>query len=113
VSSGGRLSRLGSVRTPRDELAESTPHGDVYLRRLRRAQLNLSIMALIAFGAVFGILPLALYLLPRLHHATLLGIPLTLWILLVPSSPVFIVIGWVYARRARALDEAFRDLVER
>jgi putative solute:sodium symporter small subunit len=101
------------VRTPRDELAESTPHGDVYLRRLRRAQLNLSIMALIAFGAVFGILPLALYLLPHLHHSTLLGIPLTLWIVLVPSSPVFIVIGWVYARRARALDEAFRDLVER
>ncbi|HWF53574.1 MAG TPA: sodium/substrate symporter small subunit [Solirubrobacteraceae bacterium] len=101
------------LRTPRDELADSTAHGNVYLRRLRRAQLSLSLMALVAFGAVFGVLPIALYLLPHLHHTRLLGIPVTLWILVIPSSPVFIAIGWIYARRADSLDAAFRDVVER
>lgn len=110
--STGRIPRRG-LRTPREELADSTPHGEVYLRRLRRAQLGLSLMALTAFGAVFGILPITLYLLPRLHHARLLGIPVPLWILVIPASPVCIAIGWIYARRADALDAAFRDVVER
>jgi putative solute:sodium symporter small subunit len=101
------------LRSPRQELADSTAHGEVYLRRLRHAQLQLSLLALVAFGAVFGVLPLALYLLPRLDHVHLLGIPVTIWIMLVPLSPLFIAIGWLYARRADALDAAFRDLVQR
>ena len=91
------------LRSPRQELADSTAHGDVYLRRLRHAQLQLSLLALVAFGAVFGVLPLALYLLPALHSVHLL----------VPLWPLFIAIGWLYARRADALDAAFRDLVEK
>jgi len=101
------------LRSPRQELADSTAHGEVYLRRLRHAQLQLSLLALVAFGAVFGVLPLALYLLPGLDHVHLVGIPLTIWIMLVPLSPLFIAIGWLYARRADALDAAFRDLVQR
>jgi hypothetical protein len=27
--------------------------------------------------------------------------------------PVFVVIGWIYARRADTVDESFRELVER
>ncbi len=100
-------------RTPRDELADSTAHGLVYLRRLRRAQLALSMLALVTFGALFGVLPITLYLLPGLHRATLLGIPVTLWVLVVPLSPLFIAIGWIYARRADSLDAAFRDIVEK
>ncbi|HEY5428755.1 MAG TPA: hypothetical protein VIK04_06515 [Solirubrobacteraceae bacterium] len=102
-----------SLLSPRQELADSTAHGEVYLRRLRHAQLQLSLLALVAFGAVFGVLPLALYLLPGLDHVHLVGIPLTIWIMLVPLSPLFIAIGWLYARRADALDAAFRDLVQR
>ncbi|HWD63676.1 MAG TPA: sodium/substrate symporter small subunit [Solirubrobacteraceae bacterium] len=102
-----------STRSPREEMAEATAHGQVYLRRLRRAQLGLSVMALVAFGAVFGVLPLALLLLPALRHATLLGVPLGLWLVVVPMLPLFVAIGWVYARRADALDDAFRDVVER
>ncbi len=33
--------------------------------------------------------------------------------MLVPLWPLFIAIGWLYARRADALDAAFRDLVEK
>jgi putative solute:sodium symporter small subunit len=113
VSFGRRDPPAAKLRTPRDELADSTAHGLVYLRRLRRAQLTLSLLALVAFGALFGVLPITLYLLPELHRATLLGIPLTLWVLVVPLSPLFLGIGWIYARRADSLDAAFRDLVEK
>lgn len=102
-----------SLRSPRQELADSTAHGEVYLRRLRHAQLQLSVLALVAFGAVFGVLPLALFLLPGLAHVHLLDVPLTIWILVVPLSPLFIAIGWLYARRADSLDAEFRDLVQK
>jgi hypothetical protein len=31
----------------------------------------------------------------------------------VPMLPGFVLIGWLYARRADALDDAFRELVDR
>jgi hypothetical protein len=99
-------------RSTRIELAEATELGEIYLRRLRRAQLQLAVLALVAFGAVFGVLPLALDLLPSLGRTTLLTVPIAIWLMLVPMFPLFIAIGWLYARRADALDKAFRDLVE-
>ncbi|HET9720437.1 MAG TPA: hypothetical protein VFP55_10195 [Solirubrobacteraceae bacterium] len=105
--------RHSGVRSPREEMAEATLHGEIYLRRLRRAQLGLSAMALVAFGAIFGVLPLVLYLLPLLRHVTLLTVPIGLWLLVVPMLPLFVIIGWLYSRRADALDESFRDVVER
>lgn len=111
-SKGARREREGE-HTPRDELAETTAHGEVYLRRLRQAQLTLSITALIAFGALFGVLPIALFLLHGLSHVRLLGVPVSDWLLTVPLYPVFVGIGFLYARRADALDESFRELVRR
>ena len=104
---------MGRARSPRDELAESTAHGQVYLRRLRGAQLTLSILALVAFGAVFGVLPLALYLLPGLQHRSRARYPGAAVAADRPAAGVFVGIGWLYARRADALDDQFRDLVER
>jgi putative solute:sodium symporter small subunit len=100
-------------RTPRDELAEATAHGALYLRRLRQRQLALSLMALVAFGALVGVLPLAIDVLPALRRRDLLGIPLAIWLLVVPLPPVFLILGALYARRADALDESFRELVRR
>jgi putative solute:sodium symporter small subunit len=71
----------------------------------------LSLLALVAFGAIFGVLPIALYLLPRLQRIDLLGVPLPLWILFVPLFGPFVGLGWLYTRRADALDESFRDSV--
>jgi hypothetical protein len=113
VSPAERERRLAGLRSPRQELADATEHGEVYLRRLRRAQLQLSLLALVAFGAVFGILPVLLDLLPRLRHTTIVGVPVAVWIVIVPLSPLFLAIGWLYARRADALDSAFRELVEK
>jgi putative solute:sodium symporter small subunit len=100
-------------RTPRDELAEATAHGALYLRRLRQRQLALSLLALTAFGAIVGVLPLAIDILPQLRHVYLLGIPVAIWLLVVPLPPVFLILGALYARRADALDESFRELVRR
>jgi hypothetical protein len=99
-------------RTPRDELRETTEHGGLYLRRLVRSQLALSLLAALAFGGLVGSLPLALYLLPGLQDVEWLGLPLPMLIVVFPLFPVFIAFGFVYERRAQALEEAFRDLVE-
>jgi putative solute:sodium symporter small subunit len=104
--------RRRGLRSPREELAEETAHGYVYLRGLRRAQLQLSLLALVTFGAIFGVLPMLLYLQP-VNRVHLLGVPLGIWIVVVPMLPIFVGIGWLYARRAEALDQAFSELVER
>jgi O-antigen/teichoic acid export membrane protein len=98
-------------RAPREELAEATPHGDVYLARLIRAQLRLSLLALGAFGGLVGSLPLLFLLWPSLQDVDVFGVPLPLMILVVPLFPLIVVIGLLYQRRADALDEAFRDVV--
>jgi len=99
-------------RTPRDELAEATAHGGLYLRRLIRAQLGLSTVALVAFGGIVGALPLALLLVPGLQDVYLLGLPLSIVIIVWPPFPLFIAIALLYERRAEGLEESFRDLVE-
>jgi len=84
---------------------------DVYLRRLRRAQLALTTASLIAFGALVGALPALLVLAPSLDRHRLAGVPLADWLVIAPLFPLFVAIGWLYQRRADALDDAFRDLV--
>jgi hypothetical protein len=98
-------------RTPRDELAEATAHGGLYLRRLVRGQLVLSVLALVAFGGIIGSLPLAIYALPALQDVSVLGVPLPILAIAWPPFPLFVAIAWLYARRAEALEESFRDLV--
>jgi hypothetical protein len=98
-------------RTPRDELAEETAHGQLYLTQLRRAQLELSLLGLIAFGGLVGSLPLLFVLVPALEHIHVLGIPLPALLVAVPLFPMFVAIGAIYHRRADALDESFRDLI--
>jgi len=98
-------------RTPREELAEATPHGDVYLGRLIRAQLRLSLLALGAFGGLVGSLPLLFLLWPGFQDVEAFGMPVPVLILVAPLFPLIVLIGLLYQRRADALDEAFRDVV--
>ena len=102
---------MSAQRSPRDELADATPHGRLYLRRLIRRQLGLSLLALVAFGGFLGSLPLALYLLPGLQDVDVLGVPLPVLLIVLPPFPLFVAFGWLYARRAAALEDEFRDLV--
>jgi hypothetical protein len=98
-------------RTPRDELAQTTPHGVVYLRRLVRTQLSLSLGALVAFGGIVGAIPLTLAAAPRLMKVELLGLPLPLVLLGPPTFAFLVATGWLYRRRADALDDEFRQLL--
>jgi hypothetical protein len=98
-------------RTARDELADETAHGDLYLTRLRRAQLELSVVGLLAFSGLVGSLPLLFTLAPDLGRAHLLGIPVAALLVAVPSFPLFVAIGVVYQRRTETLDAAFRTLI--
>jgi len=102
VSTPGRL---------RDELAEGTAHGDVYVRRLRRSQMGISLLALTAFGGLIGALPLVLYLIPSLQRVDVLGLPLPIVLVAFPPFPLFVAIGWLHQRRADALDAEFRELI--
>ena len=47
---------MSGPKTPRDELAEATAHGGLYLRRLIRRQLGLSVLTLIAFGGFLALI---------------------------------------------------------
>lgn len=98
------------MRTPRDELAEATPLGDLYLARLRRRQLRLSLLALVAFGGLIGALPLVLFAIPE-TQTQVLGVPLAILMVVVPPYPLFLAIGWLHQHRADALDEDFRRVV--
>jgi hypothetical protein len=102
---------VGPPRSARAELAESTAHGEVYLRRLRARQLTLSLLALVAFGGVFGSLPLVLLEIPAIGRAELVGIPVSVLLLVIPLWPLLLAIAWLYRRRADAVDEAFRELL--
>jgi hypothetical protein len=98
------------VRPPREELADATALGALYLRRLIRAQLSVSLLALVTFGALLGGLPLALLLLPGLGDVDVLGVPLSLALVGVPMFPFLLALGWLYQHRADALDASFGAL---
>ena len=66
-----------------------------------------------AFGALVGVLPIAIDVLPQLRRIHLLGIPVAVWLVIVPASPVFLALAILYNRRADTLDEDFRELVRR
>ena len=84
----GSLSGLRNEPLP-SETYRGDRHAAVYLRRLRREQLRLALLSLVAFGGAIGALPLILYLLPGLHDAQLLGVPLPIWLVVVPPFPLF------------------------
>jgi hypothetical protein len=111
-ASGTTGAAQASHRLPSSDLTEATAHAAVYLRRLRREQLRLALLSLVAFGGAIGALPLILYLLPSLHDTRLLGVPVPIWLVVVPPFPLFFAIGLLEQRRADGLDEAFRELVE-
>jgi hypothetical protein len=52
------------------------------------------------------------HLLPGLHDARLLGVPLPIWLVVVPPFPLFFAIRLLEQRQAEGVDEAFRELVE-
>jgi uncharacterized membrane protein (DUF485 family) len=95
-----------STQTPS---ASDTPacdvHSEVFLHRLMRRQLRLSIACAATFAVVLLGLPLANYFLPELMATRIGGFTLT-WLLLgVLFFPFVWVIAWMFIKRSIALEE--------
>jgi hypothetical protein len=98
--------------TAREEVRQDTAHGGLYLRRLRRAQLGISLLALVVFGGLLGALPLVILLVERLRDVDVFGVPAAVGLVVVPPYVLLVVLGWVYERRANGLDADFRELLD-
>lgn len=100
-----------SVEADADSASVEGHTEEVYLRELMRLQLVVSTAGLIAFAGVIGSLPLAVLTVPAMIRTTLDGVPIWLFLLGPPPFILFLAIGWLYRRRADALDAEFADLV--
>ena len=103
---------MAAPLTAREEVREATAHGGLYLHRLRRAQLGVSLLALVVFAGLVGALPLVILLVERLRVIELLGLPMAIGLVIVPPYVLLVALGWLYARRANGLDAAFRELLD-
>jgi hypothetical protein len=103
---------MAAPLTAREEVREATAHGGLYLRRLRRTQLGVSLLALVVFAGLVGALPLVILLVERLREIDVLGVPVAIALVIVPPYALLVALAWLYERRANGLDAAFRDLLD-
>lgn len=81
------------------------------VRSLIRAQLGLSLVCLVFALAVTALFPILCAVLPRLDHAEVLGLPLTLIALGAGIYPVILIIAVFYNHQASRLEKQFISLV--
>ena len=103
---------MAAPLTAREEVRQDTAHGGLYLRRLRRRQLGVSLLALVVFGGLLGSLPLVILLVERLRDIEVLGVPAAVALVVVPPYALLLALGWLYERRANGLDSDFRELLD-
>lgn len=94
------------------ELAEQTAIGSIYLRALISGQLRLSVAVALAFSLVLCAQPLVAWFWPAYSRATVLSIPLPWIVLGALSYPLTVLAGYLYVRRAEAIDHEFGELLE-
>lgn len=83
------------------------------VRSLIRAQLGLSLVCLVFALAVTALFPVLCAVLPRLDHAEVFGLPLTLIALGAGIYPVILIIAVFYNHQASRLEKQFISLVDR
>ena len=94
-------------------LDEQTAVGELLVRSLIRAQLQLALRSAAVLGVLLGGLPLLFALAPGTRDARVLGLPLP-WLLLgVLVYPALWLVGWVHVRLAERNERDFVELVER
>lgn len=82
------------------------PHSEVFLHRLMRRQLRLSIVCALLFLSFLLGLPLANYLLPEWMATPVLGFTLTWFLLGIGFFPAVWLIAWFFIRYSIALEDA-------
>jgi len=100
-------------RTPRSEIDAQTELGAVYMSSLLRTQGRLAFAVLLVVVATVGSLPLVFTLFPRLADLSVGGMPLPWALLALLVYPFFVLLGWLYVRRAERNESAFTDMVGR
>jgi Flp pilus assembly protein TadB len=86
-------------------------YAETLLRSLIRAQLGVTLSVLVPAAAVIAVYPLLAVLFPQVASATVGVIPLAVVILGFGIYPPLVVLGFVYVRRARRMEQAFVELL--
>ena len=94
------------------DLQQEASYERLLVRSLMRAQVGLSLMCLVLAVILTASFPVIAAILPAVHRAKILGLPLTLVVLGVGMCPVLLLIGWFYDCQAGKLERRFIDLVE-
>lgn len=94
------------------DLYESGGYGQALLASLIRAQLAVTLSILTPAAAVLAIYPLVSVLLPGLAAARVGPWPLTLVVLGGGIYPPLVLLGFLYVRRARRVEQRFVDLLK-
>lgn len=84
---------------------------DLYVDGLRRSQLQLAGLAVVALIGLVAALPLLALVLPGIGGATVRQVPLIALLPLLPF-PAFLLVGMLQRRRADGLDRGFSALVD-
>jgi hypothetical protein len=95
-----------------DDRPETDQHEQVYLRRLRRRQLSLSLLGLSVGAGSVAALPLLMFLLPEIQDWQIAGLPFALLMVVFPAFPLYVALGLAFERRATAMDETYREMRE-
>ena len=101
-----------ATRRLREEIAEQTAVGDVYLRGLMRAQLRLSLTVLGLGGLTLAVLPLLLAFVPSLRDAHVGPVPLAWVVLGALVYPTALVVARSYVRASERIERQFLDETE-
>lgn len=88
-------------------------YDNVLLTSLMRAQLALTLLALVPTAALLVAYPLIASVIPQLASARVVGLPLALVVLGGAIYPPIVLIGFGYVRRAERVERQFADLVNR
>jgi putative solute:sodium symporter small subunit len=116
---GTRSLAWGPDQTPRRHSSSGADGQDdlgyrqIMVRSLIRAQLGLSLVCLVFALAVTALFPMLCAVLPRLDHAELFGLPVTLIALGAGIYPVILIVAFFYNHQANRLERKFIGLVGR
>jgi hypothetical protein len=113
VRSGSRTARLGPGAAGRRDLDEQTQLGDLLIRSLMHAQLQLALRLGAVLGLLLGALPLLFAYVPRTRAMHVAGLPLPWLILGVLVYPGLVAAAVLYVRQAERNERDFEDLVDR
>jgi len=95
-----------------DDLFTEDDYSLVLLSSLIRAQLGATLSILIPAAALLSLYPLMAVLIPRLAHAQVGGLPLTLVVLGGGIYPPLVSLGFWYVDKAERVERRFVNLLQ-